>query len=314
MSKGRAVHQGKQKIALLATQMFRAGRIEKSTVEAFAEKSGINLPALKRAMQEESFSPEMEENLRLATGMDPTRTEWVDLLLSDDNRNVDHTSEYAGRDTLASFQEYLNEILPARKATSTSAPAANVTATRPWTVDKNLVCHDITLAQANDGPHLELRLQADFGWRYQDKIKYVLRRVRLDVTIGCSHGFAKARLGRSAPFDSGTVRVTGRGTDQQPIWVIVPANDEVRMLEGSHEIMTPPLASLCDLRAGAQISSKMQVNIHDCDIEPEADLPRLTGAQATLIERVFMMDFGQEDQETGWLTLSRHDVTIAGDK
>lgn len=312
MGKGRPVYQGKDKMAALAVQLFRTQRIASPTIDKLADFCGIGRPALKRAMSEERFSPEMEEKIRVATGMDPTSIAWVDVEISATDRDSDPSPEYPGRDTISAFQGYLLSIMPLKSPTRGDAQSDEMPGEKPWAADKNLACHEIRLAQASNPSQLGLHLQSDFGWRYQEKIKYVLRKVRLDVAIGCAYGSATERLGRNEPKLVGTIMLRGRGTDQQPFWDISPANDGPTLPEGSHEITEPPLAIFRDLRPGAQIASRMQVNVHDGDIIPDDGIQPLTGAQSTLIERAFTLEFGLEEQESGWLTLSRHDVTISG--
>lgn len=307
MSKGRGVHQASQKVQAMARLLYRAERIKKPTLEYLAAHAGIPEPTLKAAINNRSFSTELEEKLRRAIGFNPAATEWVDERIDNEMRKDDENPNYQGEDKAQSFQAYLDKLLFDENG-SVSGEAG-----RPSAVDKNLLCHEVELIRSSDGKELTMGLQVDFGSRYDSSgIKYVLAQVRLDVTIGCTHGHTTARLGQGEPYKRGTVTLSARGTDRQPFWDISAANKEAGMLAGLHEVHEPPLAKLQKFRSGATIATRMRVNLYEGILQPGADIGVLSGARAAVIESIFTQDLAKDGHDNGWVTLSEHNLTISG--
>jgi hypothetical protein len=291
----------------MARLLYRAERIKKPTLEYLAAYAQIPVPTLKAAVTNRSFSTELEEKLCRVVGFNPAAIEWVDDHIDSKMRQDDENPDYQGKDKAQSFQAYLETVL-FDKHGSVSGEAG-----RPSSVDKNLLCHEVELIRSSDGKEMTLGLQADFGSRYDSSgIKYVLGQVRLDVTIGCTHGHATDRLGQEKPYRRGTATLSARGTDRQPFWDIVAAHDEAGVLVGVHEVREPPLAKLQRFRSGATIATKMRVNLHEGILQLGADIGPLSGARAAVIESIFAQDLAKDGHENGWITLSEHNLTILG--
>lgn len=306
MPKGRGIHRGRQKMVALARLLYRAKRIAKPTLEHLAAAAKIPMPTFNQALTNQSISTELEEKLRTVVAFNPGAFEWIDERLDDDQRKDDHNPDYKGRDTLEAFQTYFEKLL------FTSSGGISGEAGMPSAVDKNLLCHEVEIARTEDG-QLTLCLQVDFGTRYDPAgIKYVLGQAQFDVEIGCTHGHATARLGQGEPYKRGMVTLSARGTDRQPRWDIVPASGEAAMLAGLHELREPPLATLQKFKTGARIETRMRVNIFGGMIQIDPGLGEISGARAAVIESIFERDLAKDSLDDGWVTLSKHDLTISG--
>jgi len=307
---GTSIYMLDSKVRILGEILHEAGQIKSTSIVDLAAYCDINHDTLRSACKAGKVSTTVGEKLCRAGKFSHDNAYWVDLEITDRIRlKSPPLNDYEGEDTPNSFRKHLRLTWGLTKQKDLRSKPS-----RPLNNDEALITFsfsDTGQSVSQEGA-MDIFLELDGVAKHHfGKYKYGFNKLQISLSASDSKEIHFTnRSGRGDPLSVGIAKLSARGTEFKPRWVL---SVEGGIIEGNFITSEEPLCRLVNQELDDSLEGLVSAQLYDGALVRNDGVKLPNAAKSAIIARLIAKSINDDVSETGVLVVGRQSLKIVQD-